>query len=74
MERIFLLIFCTIGVAYNAQSQGCLPEGISLVTQAQVNSFSSNYPGCTTIEGDLQIGPGAVTDLSPLAQLSAVNG
>jgi hypothetical protein len=28
-------------------AQGCLPDGISFTTQAQIDNFQTNYPGCT---------------------------
>lgn len=74
MQRTSLLLASAFAVATAAHAQSCLPDGIVLTTQAQVNSFASNYPGCTTIEGYLRIGAGAVNDLSGLAQLTSVNG
>lgn len=74
MQRHLALLVCTIGLFSFAQAQGCLPGGLVLTTQAQVNSFPTDHPGCTTIEGYLRIGPGAVNNLAPLAQLTAVNG
>lgn len=74
MQRLLLLLVFTIGVTFNAQTQTCLPEGITLITQAQVNSFPTDHPGCTTIEGYLRIGQGNITSLAPLSQITAVNG
>lgn len=37
-------------------SQSCLPEGITFETQAQIDSFQVDYPGCVDIEGDVSIG------------------
>ena len=33
-------------------SQPCLPEGITFTTQAQIDSFQTNYPVCSEIEGE----------------------
>ena len=33
----------------------CLPEGITFSTQAEIDNFQTNYPGCTEIEGDVVI-------------------
>jgi hypothetical protein len=38
-----------------AYSQGCLPEGITFTTQAQIDSFQINYPGCNAVEGNVII-------------------
>lgn len=74
MHRHLALLVCTAALIPCASAQGCLPGGLVLTSQAQVNSFPTDHPGCTTLEGDLQIGPGSVTNLAPLAQLTAVNG
>ena len=74
MQRHLILLACTIGITPVAHAQGCLPDGIIFTSQAQVNGFPQAHPGCTTIEGYLRIGAGAVTDLAPLAQITAVNG
>lgn len=54
-------------------SQGCLPEGIILNSQEDVNDFASNYPGCTVIEGHVQIG-GSVYDLTGLNGVEVFQG
>lgn len=74
MQRHFALLVSTIAIVPFAHAQGCLPDGLILTTQAQVNSFPNDHPGCTTIEGLLRIGQGNITDLTPLAQLTAVDG
>ena len=33
----------------------CLPQGIIFTIQAQIDSFQVNYPGCTEIEGYVEI-------------------
>ena len=53
----------------------CLPEGITFTTQAQIDSFAINYPGCTEIEGDVTIGPsGDITNLYGLSVLTSIGG
>ncbi|MEZ4758080.1 MAG: T9SS type A sorting domain-containing protein [Flavobacteriales bacterium] len=74
MQRHFALLVSTVAIVPLAHAQGCLPDGLILTTQAQVNSFPNDHPGCTTIEGLLRIGQGNITDLTPLAQLTAVGG
>lgn len=74
MQRHFALLVSTVAILPLAHAQGCLPDGLILTTQAQVNSFPNDHPGCTTIEGLLRIGQGNITDLTPLAQLTAVGG
>jgi hypothetical protein len=59
-------------------TQGCLPEGITFTTQEQIDNFQINYPGCTEIEGNVQIGvvPGYlnITNLSGLSVVTSING
>lgn len=74
MQRTFAFLACILIGSTAVRAQGCLPQGIALSTQAQVNSFPTDHPGCTTIQGFLLIGQGNVTDLTPLAQLTAVEG
>src|SRR5690606_11854728 len=52
------------------------PEGSVLFTsQAQVNTFATNYPNCTEISGYLYFyGNDDITDLSPLSNLTSVGG
>jgi len=53
----------------------CLPEGISFSTQEEIDNFQINYPGCTEIEGDVNIGyfsPNG-TNINNLEGLSTIN-
>lgn len=80
MKRHFALLACTVGIASLAHAQGCLPQGIVLGQQWQVDAFPTNNPGCTQIQGSVTIGPstdpfgGGITDLSPLSQITAIDG
>ncbi len=54
-------------------AQSCLPEGISLNSQEDVDKFPSDYPNCTSIQGDVVIG-GHVYNLDSLIQLHSIEG
>jgi hypothetical protein len=54
--------------------QGCLPEGITFETQAQIDSFSVNYPGCTEIEGSVNIMNGIIDNLNGLSNITFIGG
>jgi hypothetical protein len=56
-----------------ACAKHCLPEGITFLTQAQVDSFQINYPGCIEIEGDVTIGA-SITNLNGLSVLTSIRG
>lgn len=52
----------------------CLPSGITFVSQAEIDAFPTNYPGCTEIGGLVQIGTypsGDIADLTGLANITA---
>ena len=56
---------------------GCLPGGIIFSTQAQIDAFPTNYPGCTTILGDVTIEEccaGAIMNLNGLSQITSIDG
>ena len=75
MKKFALLIFVLlfIKIAVNSQSP-CLPEGITFTTQAKVDSFQINYPGCTEIMGTVVIEGPNINNLDGLNVLTAVGG
>ena len=74
MKRFTLLIALAIISLANLFSQTCLPAGITLTTQAQIDSFQINYPGCTEIEGDVEITGDDITSLNGLSVLTSIGG
>lgn len=71
------LLFALLLVSGSAITQNCLPQGVSLNTQSQIDSFAILYPGCTHILGNLKIqesAAGGILNLEGLAQISAVDG
>jgi photosystem II stability/assembly factor-like uncharacterized protein len=61
-----------------ACEQHCLPEGITFTSQEQIDNFQTNYPGCTEIEGTVNIGDwmsgSNITNLNGLSVLTSVGG
>jgi len=60
-----------------SMAQSCLPSGITLDHQSQVDSFPINYPGCVNVLAHMiifPVTPGAITDLSPLSQITTIGG
>lgn len=68
LMTLFALIFCL-----NGRGQSCLPNGISFNTQASIDNFSTNYPGCTEIGGFVSISGANITNLNGLSNLKSVN-
>lgn len=73
MKKIILFALLSI-ISLLGFSQSCLPEGIVLTTQSQVDSFQYNYPGCTQIEGTLEIKGNGITDISALNIITNIGG
>ena len=55
-------------------SESCLPEGIAFSTQEEIDNFQVNYPGCTEIEGDVQIHGEDITNLEGLSIVTSIGG
>jgi len=63
LTLLFVFVFIVQAITF---SQPC-PDSLYITTQAQIDSFQINYPGCTEIEGDVDIGEWiAGTDISNL--------
>lgn len=77
--RNFILLFILLTVCQQVTlSQSCLPEGITFTTQAQIDNFQTNYPGCTVIEGNVDIGTSfpnyLIEDLTGLGSITKIMG
>ncbi|MDZ4682847.1 MAG: hypothetical protein SGI94_20560, partial [Saprospiraceae bacterium] len=46
-------LLLSVGLFSIKAQTSCLPQGITLNAQQQVNDFQNNYPGCTHILGSL---------------------
>jgi hypothetical protein len=55
-------------------SQSCLPDGIDIVSQAQIDNFHANYPGCNEIQGYVNIIGVGITNLNGLLGLTKIGG
>ena len=56
----------------NYPENSCLPEGITFTTQEEIDNFQINYPGCTEIEGWVEIGHWEGSDITNLNGLSGL--
>jgi hypothetical protein len=77
MNRIIILFFALFLISeVKAQIKQpcstCLPEGITFTTQAQIDSFQVNYPGCTQIEGEVTINGEDINNLNGLNRLTYI--
>ncbi|MBU3928581.1 MAG: hypothetical protein KKB74_12310 [Bacteroidetes bacterium] len=71
MKRIYLLIslvlFTSLKIVF---SQTCLPDGITFGLQQEIDEFTTNYPNCTEIEGNVTITGG--WDLDSLYKITRI--
>ncbi|MCK4677214.1 MAG: T9SS type A sorting domain-containing protein [Bacteroidales bacterium] len=74
MKKLSLITVILIFSFVSASSQSCLPEGITFTTQAQIDSFQTNYPNCSEIEGDVEIDGDDITNLNGLNVLTSIGG
>lgn len=75
MKKLILIITILVSFQFGVLAQGCLPEGITFTTQEQIDNFFANYPGCNTIEGNVEIsGNFDITNLDGLLGLERIEG
>jgi hypothetical protein len=67
-----LVIFTLILFSSEIFSQSCLPNGIDFNTQAQVDNFQANNPGCTQIEGGVEINGDDISNLDGLSVITSI--
>lgn len=77
MKKRTLIIAMVLLSHFFAISQGCLPEGITFTTQAQIDNFQANFPGCTELEVDVHIFSyffqnDKITNLNGLDELNSI--
>ncbi len=70
-QTLAILFALTFGAA---QAQSCLPGGITFVSQAEVDNFPLNNPGCKTIEGNVYVLGSSVQNLNGLSQIEHIGG
>lgn len=72
IKLLGLILFFQMNVV-EVSAQACSGQ-IHLWTQAQVDSFPINYPGCHQINGTLIINGYAITSLDSLSQINSIDG
>jgi hypothetical protein len=72
--KIIYILLPVLFLSFWGFSQSCLPDGIDFNTQAQIDNFQLNYPGCTEIEGNVEIQGDGILNLDGLSVLTAIGG
>ncbi len=73
MKYLYILLIALIGITV-ANAQPCLPEGITFTTQAQIDNFQADYPGCSEIEGEVIINGADIENLDGLIGVNSIAG
>ena len=76
-NHLTLLLIIIISCLSNVIAQGCIPAGITFTSQKQIDNFTTNFPGCTQINGDLRIEENVInniTNLNGLSQIISIEG
>jgi hypothetical protein len=75
MKKLILLLAIMVLSHDVFFAQSCLPEGITFTTQEEIDNFQTNNPGCTEIEGNVNInGLNQINNLNGLIGLTAIGG
>ena len=77
MKKIIIFIGLISLFQFHVTAQPCLPQGIHLTTQVQIDSFPINYPSCSEIQGDVRISDlwsGNINNLNGLSVITSIGG
>jgi hypothetical protein len=74
MHRLLLAILVIPCMTIAGQAQSCLPDGLYITRQSEIDSFSFHYPGCVVIEGNLQFQGEDVNNFLGLSHLREIKG
>jgi hypothetical protein len=69
-----ILTFVFVFIYVNINAQDCLSGQTYFTSQAEIDNFQSDYPGCTEIIGDLIIEGTGITNLNGLIVLNSIQG
>lgn len=73
MKNLLLVILLGV-ITGGAKAQTCGAGGLSFSTQAEINSFTTNFPGCTQVLGDITITGATITNLNGLSGVTSIGG
>lgn len=74
MKNLLLFLISALITGAGIQAQGCLPGITQFTTQEEIDNFQANYPGCTVIEGNIEIAGTNITNLEGLNVITKVEG
>ncbi|MCB0666861.1 MAG: T9SS type A sorting domain-containing protein [Saprospiraceae bacterium] len=71
--RLISFLVSLLALSPSQQAQTCLPEGLFVRTQMEIDMFPANFPGCIEIAGGMTIestSDNPISDLKGLSQIS----
>jgi len=71
MRSLTIALF-SILLSHEIIAQTCLPNGITFSTQASIDNFPTNFPGCTQIQGSVTISGADITNLGGLSAVTSI--
>lgn len=72
-----MTIFLIALLPHSLSAQGCLPLGITITSQSEIDNFATDYPNCNYVFKDVIIeesATGNITNLNGLSVLDSING
>jgi len=73
--KLLALFFCVTCLLFTQATQAqCPTSSLTLTTQAEVDAFATNYPGCNILTESLSIIGFDITNLNGLSGLTRLNG
>jgi hypothetical protein len=73
MARILLLLILFSSINYNLKGQNCTVN-LTFGTQEAIDNFAITNPGCTTINGNVSISGGTISNLNGLSVITEITG
>lgn len=68
------IIVLFLGATISGYTQSCLPGGLWVSSQQEIDAFKFNYPNCKVIEGDVNIFGPDVINLNGLSNITEIQG
>lgn len=77
MKRNILLLLIFIAAQFSLQAQCVVPGSVTFHSQFEIDHFPIQYPGCTSIFGNLRVEASdlfTITNLEALSQIETIGG
>ncbi|GGN01564.1 hypothetical protein GCM10010967_39980 [Dyadobacter beijingensis] len=74
MKALLLIILIYVSSHSIVRAQYCGSNGIPLTSQANIDNFAANYPGCIVVQGYVFIAGNDITNLNGLSQVTDIMG